>query len=201
LNCVDCCSIHLDCEKELAQRDQLYQKRMKIEAAVRQFQNNNEEYTKIKKTVEEKVHSILLDRRMVLKLALLSLIESMGKDQDKFSSLIYHNRSSTTQSENFSQYYFAGSYGQQPYPSQDYPIEAYTAMLLEAAEKLYDKLAKELGDGSISDYAFRRSSSLPVLSPSDEKEQQSHPKQTTTANQTDIHTEELRLTQSEVDDD
>src|SRR3954463_8748998 len=52
-------SINLDCEKELAQRDQLYQKRMKLEAGVRQFQNNNEEYAKIKKTVEEKVHSIL----------------------------------------------------------------------------------------------------------------------------------------------
>ena len=51
-------SINLDCEKELAQRDQLYQKRMKLEASVRHFQNNNEEYTKIKKTVEGKVHSI-----------------------------------------------------------------------------------------------------------------------------------------------
>ncbi len=52
-------SINLDCEKELAQRDQLYQKRMKLEAGVRQFENNNEEYVKIKKTVEEKVQSIL----------------------------------------------------------------------------------------------------------------------------------------------
>ena len=59
-------SINLDCEKELAQRDQLYQKRMKLEASVRQFQNNNEEYAKIRNTVEEKVHNILSGRRMVL---------------------------------------------------------------------------------------------------------------------------------------
>jgi hypothetical protein len=59
-------SLNLDCEKELAQRDQLYQKRMKLEVSVRQFQNNNEEYAKIKKTVEEKVHNILSGRRMVL---------------------------------------------------------------------------------------------------------------------------------------
>ena len=32
-------SLNLDCEKELAQRDQLYQKRMKLQASVRQFQN------------------------------------------------------------------------------------------------------------------------------------------------------------------
>jgi predicted XRE-type DNA-binding protein len=32
-------SLNLDCEKELAQRDQLYQKRMKLQATVRQFQN------------------------------------------------------------------------------------------------------------------------------------------------------------------
>ena len=32
-------STNLDCEKELAQRDQLYQKRMKLQASVRQFQN------------------------------------------------------------------------------------------------------------------------------------------------------------------
>ena len=42
-------SINLDCEKKLAQRDQLYQKRMKLEAGVRHFENNNEGYTKIKK--------------------------------------------------------------------------------------------------------------------------------------------------------
>ena len=32
-------SLNLDCERELAQRDQLYQKRMKPQAGVRQFQN------------------------------------------------------------------------------------------------------------------------------------------------------------------
>src|SRR2546421_7764068 len=80
-------SIHLDCEKELAQRDQLYQKRMKLEAAVRQFENNNEEYVKIRNTVEEKVHSVLSDKKMLLELALFSLTESIRKDPDKYSPL------------------------------------------------------------------------------------------------------------------
>jgi chromosome segregation ATPase len=72
-------SLNLDCEKELAQRDQLCQKRMKLQDLLRHFENNNEEYTKIRKPAEEKVYSVLSDRKMLLKLALLSLIESMKK--------------------------------------------------------------------------------------------------------------------------
>jgi DNA-binding transcriptional MerR regulator len=106
----------LCCQRELAQMDQLYQKRMKQQAIVRQFENNNEEYAKIKKTVEEKVHSILSDRRMVLKLALLSLIESMRNDPDKYSHLIHNNNTfstltTSTTDYSSSQYYDATSYG------------------------------------------------------------------------------------------
>ena len=42
-------SARLDCEKEKAQLQHLQQERMKQEALVRQFENNNEEYAKIKK--------------------------------------------------------------------------------------------------------------------------------------------------------
>jgi hypothetical protein len=102
---------------------------MKIEAGVRHFENNNEEYAKIKKT-EEKVHSILSDRRMVLKLPLLSLTESMRKDPDKFSHLIYNNNTSLTPRTQATDYDTASYVQQQQYPSQ-----AYTDMLLEEAEK------------------------------------------------------------------
>ena len=47
---------------------------------------------KIRKTVEEKVISILSDAKPLLRKALLSLTESMRKDPDKYSSFIYHNR-------------------------------------------------------------------------------------------------------------
>ena len=104
-------SIRYRVEKELAQRDQLYQKRMKLEAAVRYFENNNEGYIKIRKTVEEKVISILSDAKPLLKIALLSLTESMRKDPYKYSSFIYHNTSSTA--DYSSQYYSTDSYGQQ----------------------------------------------------------------------------------------
>jgi hypothetical protein len=47
------------------------------------------------KKAEGKVHTVLSDRRMVLKLALLSLTESMRKDPDKFGHLIYNNNTSS----------------------------------------------------------------------------------------------------------
>jgi hypothetical protein len=165
-------SIRRDCEKETARLQELQQKRMKQEALVKQFKNNNEEYAKIKKTVEEKVHSILSDRRMVLKLALLSLTDSMKNDPDKYSRLIYHNTPPTAASTwyNSNQYYEAVSSGQQQYPSQ-----AYTDMLLDEAEKLYHNVAKDLVDETITDYASSTASSslLPLLPPPEER--QSHP--------------------------
>ena len=142
---------------------------MKQEAIVKHFENSNEVYyIKIRKTVEEKVISILSNSKMLLKLAFLSLTESMRKDPDRYISLIYHNNISST-ADYSGQYYDAASYGQQ----QQYPSQDCISMLLEEAEKLYNKLSKELVDESISDYAFSILSSLPMLqSPSDEKEQQ-----------------------------
>jgi hypothetical protein len=88
-------------------------------------------------------------------------------------------------------------YGQQQYLSQ-----AYISMLIEEAEKLYNKIAKELGDEIRSYYAYSMlsSSSIPLLSPSDEKEQQIHPRQTTASNQSYMHTEEPRFIRSEIEE-
>jgi hypothetical protein len=67
---------------------------MILEALVKQFENNNEEYDKIRKTVEEKVISTLLDTKMLPKLAVLSMIESIRNNPDKYSPLIYDNNAS-----------------------------------------------------------------------------------------------------------
>jgi hypothetical protein len=190
-------SIHLDCEKEMERLRHLQQQRMKQETIVKHFENSNEAYIKIIKTIEEKVISILSDAKPLLRIALLSLIESMRKDPDKYSRLLYHNNTPSNADYN-NQYYDTTSYtyGRQPQnQSQD-----YTDMLKEEAEKLYNKLVKELVDESISDYTFSITSSLPLLPPANE-EQQSHPRQTTEAIQSHMHTEEDRLVQSEIDDD
>jgi hypothetical protein len=45
------------------------------EAIVKHFENNNEEYNRIERTVKEKVHKTLSNIETVLELALLSLID------------------------------------------------------------------------------------------------------------------------------
>jgi hypothetical protein len=113
--------------------------KVRVKDLVDNFQNSSEEYVKIRNTVEEKVVSILSDRKMLLKLAILSLTESMRKDPDRYSSLIYHNNISSNTDYN-SQNYENASYGQQQYTSQD-----YIDVLIEEAEKLYTSLIKKVG--------------------------------------------------------
>jgi hypothetical protein len=112
------------------------------------------------------VHSVLSDAKPLLRIALLSLVESIREDPDRYSSLIYHNTSPPA--DYISQYYSSDSYGQQ---QQRYPSQDYITMLIEEAEKLYNKLSKELVDEIISDYASNISTSLPLLPPSNEEEQ------------------------------
>jgi hypothetical protein len=40
--------------------------KVRLEGIVDSFQNNDEEYRKIRNTVEQKIHSVLSDRRMLL---------------------------------------------------------------------------------------------------------------------------------------
>ena len=194
-------STRLDYEKEMERLRHLQQQRMKQEALVKHFENSNEVCIKIRNTVEEKVHSVLSDRRMLLKLTLLSLTESMRKDPDTFNAFIFcdnKSSSSTTQTRGYSQYYDTVPYGRQQ--RQQYPSQDCIDVLLEEAEKLYNKLVKELVDESISDYAFSTSSSLPVLSQSDEKNE-SHPRQTTAAIQSHVHAAEHGFVQAEIDNE
>ena len=73
----------------------LHQERPGLAKMVRRFKRKNEEYLKIKTTVEQEVTRILLDGKGLLNLAFYSLMESMRKDPDKYSSLIYNNSASS----------------------------------------------------------------------------------------------------------
>ena len=167
-------STRLDYEKEMERLRHLQQERVKQEAIVKHFENSNEVYyITIRKTVEEKVISVLSDRKMLLKLPLLSLTESMRKDPDKFNAFIFcdnKSSSSTTQTRSYSQYCdTTPCIHQQQYPPQD-----YISMLIEESGKLYNKLDKELGDEIMSDYAYSISpSSLPLLPPANEEQKSS----------------------------
>ena len=128
-------STRLDCEKEMERLRHLQQQRMKQEALVKHFENNNEEYINIVKTIKDKVHNTLSDVKVFLQLALLSLTESMRYDPDKYSSLIYYNSMSSTK-DNSNQHYSLYMHRQQQPPPYDYDFEDCKAILLDEAEKL-----------------------------------------------------------------
>ena len=166
-------SIRLDYEKEMSRLQGLQQQRMKLEAIVRQLENSDEGYVKIRKTVEEKVASILSDTKPLLRIAILSLTESMRKDPSKYSSLIYSKTPSSSTTDYSSTLYYSpfNIYAQQEYPSQNHSIDAYTDMLMDEAEKLYNKIVKEIVDRIITDYPSKISSSL-LMRSDEEKGQQ-----------------------------
>lgn len=108
-----------------------------------------------------------------MKYALLSLVESMKKDPAKNNSLIYNDIYPSTSTTVYGSQYFAAfdTYGQrQQYPSSsEYYSEACIEMLVDEAEKVFNKLTRECIDGSIADYAVSTTSSLPSLQPPDKK--------------------------------
>jgi transposase len=166
---------HARCEKEMIQMNRLSNERMRLEALVTNFKTTNEEYLKIKKTVERKARPILTGSKTFLRYALCSLIESMKKDPDKYSSIMYPEMypSATSTTAYASQYHaaFTIQKQQEQHPSTDYYSDGCLDMLIEEADKVYKKLAKEWLEGSITDYAASTPLSLlpPLPSPDDEK--------------------------------
>jgi hypothetical protein len=152
------------CEMEEYKMNQLYKKERSLKGFVQFFEDNNETYLTIKKAVEEKVHSTLSNGKMLLKLAVLSLVESMRNNPDKFGPLLYRNFPSSI-TEYSGQYYGYYMYEQKPYASYNHDGESSVATILEEeAGKLYIKLAKEMVEEITSSI---ESSSLPLLPSSD----------------------------------
>jgi predicted DNA-binding protein (UPF0251 family) len=156
----------LDCEREMEQLRHLHQERIKQEDLVKHFENSNETYIKIRKTVKEKVVSILSDAKPLLRIALLSLTESMRNDPDKYNALIFCD-TLRIQTTGYSHYYDTVLYGQQQYPSH-----VYISMLLEEAEKLFTSLEKMLVNETIDEHASKTSAASSPMLPLDEEQQQ-----------------------------
>ena len=74
------------------------------ENLARNFENNNEEYLKMKKFVEEKIRSILSAGKPLLEHAVLSVIESIKRDPEKYSPLI-DSKIVNSASHNYEQYH------------------------------------------------------------------------------------------------
>jgi hypothetical protein len=100
-------------------------------------------------------------------------MESIRKDPDKYSSIIYYNNASSITGYSIEPTYdSAYAYGYQlQYPSYDSFFEAYKTMLLDDAEKVYKTLVTEWVNRIIAGYISPNSSSTSSLLPSGKQEQ------------------------------
>lgn len=164
-------SLRISCYNEAVKIDDLQWDRIRLRRLVKRFKDNDEEYLRIKKTVQDKVSSILLDGKGLMRLAFYSLMESMRKRPEKYSSLIYYDNSTNNSSSSwYSDQYYASYSTNRKYPyernSYDPFFEALKSILLEDAHKLYEQLLKEQVNSIIADYTSNRNSSLlPTILP------------------------------------
>ena len=172
-----------DCKKRRLEIKNLNKQYIALQELVNDFQNNNEEYIKIIRAVGEEVLSVLSDRKVFLRNALLSITESITNNPERFRSL-FHNMPSiidfyNSDGQDYTASYMYGGRIQQSqqYQLQDYDTEANVAIIVEEAEKLFNKVVKDCINTITTEYAFSKSSlpsTLPLLPPSNEEQQKSY---------------------------
>jgi predicted transcriptional regulator len=72
--------------------------KIKLENFLKDFQDNNIEYNKVKQAIQEEVEYILTDRRRLLRMAIQSVIELLRLDPLKFHAF-YYNQSTILQED------------------------------------------------------------------------------------------------------
>jgi hypothetical protein len=116
--------------------------RLQLENLVKRFEEDNEEYNKITGIVEEKVNSILTDKKALLQLALASLIDTMKSQPVMYSNILMISSKPTVAP--FDQNYSSPSINGQSHEFQDRYVDTYKTMVIDEAEKLYGKMVKDL---------------------------------------------------------
>ena len=133
----------MSCKRERREIENLCNEKIRLETIVTGFKNNNEEYLKIKQIAEETVKGVLTNGKLILKLATFSVIESLRMNSELCNFIIYDNPNNNTAISYGSNYPSLMLSGQQQHQQQSFN-DIYTALILEEAEKLYNKLITEL---------------------------------------------------------
>ena len=158
-------SYHLSCEKEVRKMFQLHKQNIRLNALLRQFKNNDENYLKIRYAAKQAVESVFSDSRQLLKFAVLSLIESLRADPTKINFLIHGMPSPLTMSKSTiidhagsnSSYYVKSSssnYNQNSY------TETLTEVIADEAASLYEKMVNDFANQTMTNVAAGSSAKL-----------------------------------------
>jgi transposase len=143
-------SYRISCERERRKIENLYNEKARLETVVTDFKNDNEEcLNKIKEAAEEKIKEVLTNGKFLLQFAVASVIESLRSNPELCNFMMYYNSNNTATIRYGSNYPSFMSGGQQQHQQQSFS-DSYTALILEEAEKLYNKLTVELTNRAIA---------------------------------------------------
>ena len=139
------------CQEERLELAKLRLQKVKLESLVKQFQNNNEDFRRIKELVEQGIEQSLTNHRHILKIAFLSVIDSCRRDPVKFN-VLYYNLSPTATSETqlaefdqIDQYNYGLSTNEQLCCEHKNANEVtYWRFLVDEAEKFFNERLNEL---------------------------------------------------------
>jgi hypothetical protein len=168
-------TIKSECRIEAALLEGLRQQTAKVQAFVYNYKNNNEQHVEVIKSIENKISDLLSNKKTFLKIAIISVIESMRNDPEKYSALVYHNNnnqnssssSSSTRSEDHNSNLLNASRQAvvlPPPPYDNYMIEYYKDIMLEEAEKLYNVLVDQLVCEAVNENVAKQQSAEPMQS-------------------------------------
>jgi hypothetical protein len=112
-------SFRMSCKRERRETDKLYNEKTRLDAIVTGFKRNNEEYLdKIKQAAYEEVRSVLNDNKLLLKFAILSIIESLRSNSELCNFVLYSTAVETTSTTYGSNYLSLMSSGRQQQQQQ-----------------------------------------------------------------------------------
>jgi hypothetical protein len=131
----------ISCKYKRQELEKITSKISRLLALFSRFKSNNEEYLKIKSTVEEEVNKVLIDGKVLLQFALISVIEALRRNPDKYNDLVRFDipSSSTIVTKQ----------------SPPLHIEEYEKILLDEAKRLYDSLLIYLTNSIMDNAAFK----------------------------------------------
>ena len=90
--------LQLTTKESKDEKAKLELQKIRLQNLVKDFQDSNIEYNKVKQAIEGEVEYVLADRRRLLRMAIRSVIELLRLDPEKFHSYYYNQ--STIQPEN-----------------------------------------------------------------------------------------------------
>jgi hypothetical protein len=151
-------SYRVTSQKEAEKALQLHKQNIRLDSLLKQFKNNDKEYIKIRYVAKQTVRSTLSDNRQLLKIALLSLMESIRIDPGKFDVLIHRMPSTIVMSKSTIIDYTGSNSGYHTNPfsycsNQNGYAETLIEVLVNEAAIIYEKMVEDFTNQTITNAA------------------------------------------------